>query len=154
MNDVTQSARNTATLQVIQRMNEGKSISQAFMEVGLPRSSYYVNITREREAVSEFQNIVAENNRSDLLLLLANKTPVLQKLVQDALTDTTSPRERLAIYTTLTEMQEKLIVDLRLHSRGAAESADLFTGPVVQLAKSRFTSGYVEDDSDTDLDVA
>lgn len=148
MNKVTRSSRLTAAIQVIQRMNEGLSVSRACKEVGLPRSSYYAIITREREAVAEFQDIVATNNKSDLLILLANKTAVLQKLVQEALTDTTSPRERLAIYKTLTEIQDKLIDDLRLHNRGAAVSPDLFTGPVLQFAKSRFTSGCVEGDAD------
>ena len=152
MNNLTRTTRITAAIQVIKRMNGGMSVSSACKEVGLPRSSYYAIITREREAVAEFQDIVAANNRSDLLILLATKTAVLQKLVQEALSDTTSPRERLAIYKAFTEMQDKMIDDLRLHSRGTAVSADMFTGPVLQLAKSRFTSGYsgyMEDNVDT-----
>lgn len=62
--------------------------------------------------------------------------------------ETTRPRDRLAIYKALTEMQDKLIDELRLHNRGAAVSADLFTGPVLQLTKSRFTSGYMEGNAD------
>jgi len=149
MNEVTRSSRISTALQVIQRMNEGLCVSSACKEVGMPRSSFYAIITREREAVAEFQDIVAANNQSNLLILLANKTAMLQKLVREALTDTTSPRERLAIYKALTELQDKLIDDLRLHSRGAAVSTDMFTGPILQLAKSRFTSGYVEDYADT-----
>ena len=129
-------------------MNAGLSVSSACKEVGIPRSSYYAIITREADAISEFQDMVDANNQSDLLILLANKTAVLNKLIQEALADTTSPRERLAIYKTLTEMQDKLIEDLRFQSRGAAASPDMFTGPMLQLAKSRGTSGFLEWDAD------
>jgi len=84
----------------------GLSVSSACKEVGKSRSSYYAIITRDGEVIVEFLNIVAENNRLDLLIYLANKTAILQKLVQEAPADTTSPRERLAIYKALTEMQD------------------------------------------------
>lgn len=135
-------------------MNGGMSVSNACKDMGLPRSSYYAIITREREAVSDFQDVVAANIQSDLLILLANKTAILHKLVQEALMDTTSPRERLAIYKALTEMQDRLINDLRIHGRGAAVSADMFTGPVLQHAKSRFTRGNVKEICDTNLDAS
>jgi len=155
MNEITRAARIDSAIKVIQRMNSGSCVSKACREVGIPRSSFYAVITREREAVREFQDMVAANNRSDLLILLANKTAVLRTLVQEALMETTSPRERLAIYKALTEIQDKLIDDLRLHSRGAVVSAEMFTGPVLQLAKSRFTSGCVEGDaSNTYSDTA
>ena len=92
MNETTRSSRITAAIQVIQHMNAGLSVSSACKEVGIPRSSYYAIITREADAISEFQDMVDANNQSDLLILLANKTAVLNKLIQEALADTTSPR--------------------------------------------------------------
>jgi len=48
MNDTTKASRITAAFKVIKRMNDGLSVSSTSKEVGLPRSSFYAIIDRER----------------------------------------------------------------------------------------------------------
>jgi len=107
----------------------------------MPRSSYYAIISRESEVVAKFQDMVTASSQANLWLIIQNQTAVLQKIIQESLAETTNPRVRLTIYRTLTEMQDDLIEKLRVQSRGTKVSVNDFTGPVLRLMKSRFSSG-------------
>ena len=141
MKSLTQASRINTALQVIQHMNEGMSVVEACQTVGIPRSSYYYIVKNNPEAIAEIQALVDTHNREQLLLILTNKTEILQKLIATALADTTKPRERLAIYKTLNEIMDDFTRDLQLESKEEkGAKALLLNGPHLVPGKSKFTA--------------
>jgi hypothetical protein len=140
MNEIKRLSRVTTALQVIQRMNEGLSVMEACNEVGMPRSTYYYIIARETEAIAEFQDMVVANSRENLWMILVNQNMLLQKIIEDGLTATTKPRERLAIYKALGERLEKLSQALQMSSHDDAFATEFLKGPTLVPGKSRFAA--------------
>jgi hypothetical protein len=63
------------------------------------------------------------------------------QVIQDRLSDDTSPRERLAIYKTLDELVGKLQNALQVESEAAKAAHEfLKKGPVTRIQKSRLTA--------------
>lgn len=122
-------------------MNSGMTVVDACQEVGLPRSSFYDIIKKYPEAIADFQEMVEANAHQQLGLILAHKSEILYKVIEDGLSDKTSPRERLAIFKTLDELTSKLRDTLQIESE-AAKAAQKFLkqGPTTSLKKSRLTA--------------
>ena len=81
------------------------------------------------------------NARHQLGLILFHKNEILQKVIEDGLSDNTSPRERLAIYKALNELEGGLTDSLRIESQAAAEAHEfLKQGPVTSHKVSRLTA--------------
>ena len=141
MKDITKASRVNSALQVIQHMNDGMTVVAACKEVGIPRSTYYDVVKKNPEAVTEFQEIVDANYRHQLGLILFHKTEILEKVIEDWLSDNTSPRERLAIYKALNGLEIGLTDTLRIESQAAAEAHEfLKQGPVTSQKVSRLTA--------------
>jgi hypothetical protein len=63
---------------------------------------------------------------------------MFEKIIQDGLSEKTSPRVRLAIYMKLTQITDELMESLQ---REEALDVDfLLTGPKLVLAESRFST--------------
>ena len=60
MKDIAKTSRVNTALQVIQHMNDGKTVVAACKEVGIPRSTFYDVVKKNPEAVTEFQEIVCQ----------------------------------------------------------------------------------------------
>jgi len=141
MKDITKASRVNSALQVIQHMNDGMTVVAACKEVGIPRSTYYDVVKKNPEAVTEFQEIVDANYRHQLGLILFHKTEILEKVIEDWLSDNTSPRERLAIYKALNGLEIGLTDTLRIESQAAADAHEfLKQGPVTSQKVSRLTA--------------
>jgi len=141
MKDITKASRVNSALQVIQHMNDGMTVVAACKEVGIPRSTYYDVVKKNPEAVTEFQEIVEGNARHQLGLILFHKNEILQKVIEDGLSEKTAPRERLAIYKALNELEGGLTDTLRIESQAAAEAHEfLKQGPVTSQKVSRLTA--------------
>ena len=113
----------------------------ACKEVGIPRSTYYHHINTYPEAMAEYQEMEEENARIQLGLILSSNTQILEKIIDDARSDKTTPRDRLAIYKTLTEMVEKLSQEKQIDSQlEAAAHEFLSRGPTTMPMKSRLTA--------------
>ena len=108
MKALAKASRVNTALQVIQRMNNGMTIIDACREVGVPRSTFYDICKRNPEAVAKVQEIIEANAQQQLGLILSHKTEILQKVISDGLADTTKPKDRLAIYKTLSELLDGL----------------------------------------------
>ena len=106
MKALTIASRVNSAKQVMQHMNSGMTVTDACKEVGIPRSTYYHLIKTHPEAMAEYQEMVEANARMQLGLILSSKTQILEKVIEDALSDKASPRDRLAIYKTLSELGE------------------------------------------------
>jgi hypothetical protein len=108
MKSPAKAARVNKAIEVIQHMNSGMTTVDACKEVGLPRSSYYEIIKNNKETITEFQQMVQANAKQQLGLILANKTEILQMIIADGLSEETSPRDRIAIFKVLSELNDKL----------------------------------------------
>ena len=141
MKDIAKTSRVNTALQVFQHMNDGKTVVAACKEVGIPRSTFYDVIKKNPEAVTEYQEIVDANYRHQLSLILFHKTEILQKVIEDGLSDNTAPRERLAIYKALNELEIGLTDALRIESQAAADAHEfLKQGPITSQKVSRLTA--------------
>ena len=139
MKDIAKASRVNTALQVIQHMNDGMTVVAACKEVGIPRSTYYDVVKKNPEAVTEFQEIVEGNARHQLGVILFHKNEILQKVIDDGLSENIAPRERLAIYKALNELEGSLTDELRIESQAAAEAHEfLRQGPITSPKISRF----------------
>jgi hypothetical protein len=73
MKSTTKASRINAVTQVIQHMNSGMTVVEAYREVGMPRSSFYYLVQNNPEAIAEAQAIIEANNREQLGLILQVK---------------------------------------------------------------------------------
>jgi predicted DNA-binding protein YlxM (UPF0122 family) len=141
MKSITKASRVNSAIQVIQHMNSGMTVVDACEEIGLPRSSFYDIVKKNPEAIAEYQEMVRINARQQLGLILLHKTEILNKIIQDALSDDTSPRERLAIYKQLDELDSKLHSSIQVESEAAAHIHEMLkAGPKTKHIKSRVTA--------------
>lgn len=119
-------------------MNSSMTVVEAGREVGMPRSQFYYIVERNPRAIADIQAIIDTNNREQLELILQNELDILEKVIQDGLSDKTSPRARLAIYMQLTHLADEQMDTLQ-----RVEGQDvsfLLTGLKLVKAKSRFAS--------------
>ncbi len=141
MKALTIASRVNSAKRVMQHMNSGMTVIDACKEVGIPRSTYYHLINTYPEAMAEYQEMEEENARIQLGLILSSNTQILEKIIDDARSDKTTPRDRLAIYKTLTEMVEKLSQEKQIDSQlEAAAHEFLSRGPTTMPMKSRLTA--------------
>jgi len=138
MKSITKASRINAVTQVIQYMNSGMTVVDACREVGMPRSSFYYIVENNPRAIADIQAIIDVSNRDQLVLILQHKMEIFEKVIQDGLSEKTSPRSRLAIYIKLTQLTDELMDTLQ---RDEAPNVDfLLTGPKLVKAESRFAS--------------
>jgi hypothetical protein len=141
MKALTKASRVNSAKQVMQHMNSGMTVVDACKEVGIPRSTYYHLIKTHPEAMAEYQEMVDANARNQFGLILSNKTQILEKIIEDGLSDETSPRDRLAIIKALIELSEKLSPGTQMDSQlEAAAHEFLSRGPTTRPMKSRVTA--------------
>jgi hypothetical protein len=70
-----------------------------------------------------------------------NKTETLSKVIEDALLDSTKPKERLAIYKALSEILDDLGRNLQIESQASKAAHEfLKRGPVTRYQESRLRS--------------
>ena len=141
MKDIAKTSRVNTAIQVIQHMNDGMTVVDACKEVGIPRSTFYDVVKKNPDAITEYQEIVEGNARYQLGLILFHKNEILQKVIEDGLSDSIAPRERLAIYKALNELEGGLTDSLRIESQAAADAHEfLKQGPVTSQKVSRLTA--------------
>jgi len=141
MKSLAKSARVNTALQVIQHMNNGMTVAEACSAVGIPRSSYYYLVEHHPEAMAEVQAIIDTNNREQLGLILLSKTEMLQKIIEDGLSDGTKPKDRLAIYMKLNELADALTDTLHIDSQISKDAHEfLKRGPHLIHATSKLTA--------------
>jgi hypothetical protein len=138
MKSLAKASRINAVTQVIQYMNSGMTVVDACREVGMPRSSFYYIVENNPRAIADIQTIIDASNREQLALILQNKMEIFEKIIQDGLSEKTSPRDRLAIYMKLTQLSDELMESLQRDE--ITDVGFLLTGPKLVKAESRFAS--------------
>jgi len=141
MKAITKTSRINAAILVIQRMNEGMTVVDACDDVGIPRSSYYEIIKNNPEVIAEYQEMVEVNAKEQLGMILLHKNQILQKIIEDGLSDQTTPKDRLAIFKGLNELVDNLGQNLQIENRAAVEAHKfLKQGPVISPQVSRLSA--------------
>jgi hypothetical protein len=128
----------------MQLMNQGKSVSQACKDTGIPRSTFYDIIAREPEAVKQFQEFVRASQSEQLCMILAAQTELLQKVIEDGLAASTRPNHRAAIYKVLGDKSQKLTETLQLEDHSDDGAADFLTG--IRLHSNRTDISVTSED--------
>ena len=141
MSSIKKSIRTTQALQVIKFSTEGMTVSQACREVGIARSSFYYFIEQNPDAIAGFQELEKATNLREIALILANKVDILELFIQDALANTTKPRDRLAIMKYMNERMDELEEKLQFYSRpDYGDLRNMLTGPKLVEETSRFSA--------------
>ena len=139
--EIANLARVNSAIQVIERTFEGKSVSAACKEIGMPRSTFYDVCTRNPGVMAKIQEVIEAHAQEQLGLILSSQTAILQKVISDGLSDDTKPRDRLGIYKALTELEERIIQSLQIESEAAAQAHEfLKQGPTISHQASRLTA--------------
>ena len=142
MKSLAKAARVNKAIEVIQHMNDGLTVVDACKEVGMPRSSYYDVVKNNPEAISEYHELVQLNARQQLGMILSHKTEILGKIIEDGISEDTAPRDRLAIYKALNELDDKLSSAIETESQAADYLYDLLKGPKLEWQESRLTASH------------
>ena len=141
MKALTKASRINTAIQVLQHMNDGMTVVDACNKVGIPRSTYYHTIKSHPGVVAEYQEMVEANARTQLGMILASNNLILEKVIEDALSEETAPRDRLAIYKVLAELGERISQISRREDEIEANAREfLQRGPTLSKQKSRFTA--------------
>ena len=138
MKSITKASRINAVTQVIQYMNSGMTVVEACREVGMARSSFYYIVENNPQAITDIQEIINANNREQLVLILQHRMEIFERIIQDGLSEKTSPRARLAIYMKLTQLTDELMESLQIDE--TPDVGFLLTGPKLVKVESRFAS--------------
>jgi ACT domain-containing protein len=114
------------------------TIVDATKKVGMPRSTFYDIVKKNPDVIGEFQEIVEANARHQIGLILFHKNVILQKIIEDALSEETKPRDRLAIYKALGELEDDLSYALQLDTQAEKKGREyLWDGPELRYAESK-----------------
>ena len=141
MKSLARSSRANSALEVVQHMNDGLSISEACRMVGMARSSFYSFMKTNPEIAAEIQGIIEVSRREQLGMILASKTEILRKVIEAGLAEETKPKDRLAIFMKLSELQESMTKGLGYESEVEKRAREFLSqGPNLVQAKSRFTA--------------
>ena len=102
--ELANSARINSAIQVVKHTFDGMTVVDACKEVGIPRSTFYDVCKRNPEMLAKFQEIIEAHAQEQLGLILANKTEIMRKVINDGLSNDIAPRDRLAILKFLSEI--------------------------------------------------
>ncbi len=121
-------------------MHEGMTVVDACQEVGLPRSTFYDIIKKNPEALAEVEDLITYNQQEQLLMVLASRTRILEKLIADGLADKTKLRDRMAIFKLVTKLLDELMCDLETKSARQNQASEYQAMmPQTRIIKSRLS---------------
>jgi hypothetical protein len=91
------------------------TVIEACQAVGIARSTFYYIVIHHPEAIATFQEMQEAAQLQEIEMLLVSQIAVLEKVIEDALSDATKPRHRLAIYKELVKRTEELMREVKIH---------------------------------------
>jgi hypothetical protein len=138
MASIKKDIRTNQALLVIQQSNKGMSIIEACQEVGISRSTFYYFISHNPDAIASFQEMQLVAATQQFALILDNQFEILESVIEDALADTTKPRQRLAIYKHLNKRMDELSERVQSHNPNRSSDGDFLTGPLLTQGISSF----------------
>lgn len=101
MSSLKKDIRTNQSLAVIQRSNNGIVITAACQEVGISRSTFYYFTSHNPNAIATFQEMQLAAEMAQFVLIPDNQFEMLERVIQEGHSETTSPRQRFAILKNL-----------------------------------------------------
>jgi hypothetical protein len=145
MKGITKTTRVNSAMQVIQHMNTGMTVVDACREAGVARSTFYDFLKSNPEAVIEIQNVIENAQREQLGMALLASNRILEKVIEDGLSDETKPRDRLTIFLKLKELVAVLAQNSPEMNKMEQDALEfLKKGPTLRYVESRFTTSQTE----------
>ena len=132
MASIKKDIRTNQALQVIQQSNKGMSIIEACQEVGISRSTFYYFTSHNPDAIATFQEMQLAAEMAQFALLLDSQFEILERVIQDGLSETTNPRQRLAILKHLNKRMDELSKRTKSYHSQGNEDADFLIGPALE----------------------
>ena len=122
-------------------MNQGMTVVEACQEVGMPRSSFYYIMENNPDAFAEMQARIDANNREQLAMIQLSKTEMLRKIIQDGLSADTKPKDCLAIFLKLSELDNKMSQALQVENEADNSIHELLKqSPKTSMQVSRYSA--------------
>ena len=141
MKSITKASRINNAIQVVEYMNIGMTVVEACKAVGMPRSSFYYIMVNNPDAFAEMQARIDANNREQLAMIQLSKTEMLRRIIQDGLSADTKPKDRLAIYLKLSELDNKMSQTLQVENEADNSIHELLKqGPKTSVQVSRYSA--------------
>ena len=134
------SARINQALSVIRHAQEGMSIVKACIEVGIARSTFYYICKTNPERIEEFQKLIEESERSQLVTMMSKAEAIVERLGKDALDEKTKARVVLAIKKDFDKRTDYLSEKLLRPHEDSERAREFLTGPMLEPGTSRFAS--------------
>ncbi len=140
LSELTISTRKARALEVVRLMTtEGLTQEQACQQAGITPETFRRYRDEDPEGLQFFQELLAQTTRNALAMVLSNRGTILQRLIDDALAETTKPGERVAIFRAMEKHLRELAEEARLNSGDAGAAEDVLGGPSLSPAQSRFS---------------
>ena len=138
MASIKKDNRTNQVLLVIQRSNQGISISEACQAVGISRSTFYYFTSHNPDVIATYQEMQLAAEMAQFALILDSQFEVLARVIQDGLAEPINPRQRLTIIKHLNKRMDELSRRTKsCHSQDDAE-ADFLIGPALEPGISSF----------------
>jgi hypothetical protein len=137
MDTPAKTSRTNLAIQVIQETNKGLTVVAACKEVGLARSSFYEIYRKNPEVFIKYQQIVEASERAELVMIASTQLARIKKIIEDAIAEGTSPRDRVTIAKFLFEKMNELEGKYTKGSSTNKSAKDILTGPVQRHIESR-----------------
>ena len=140
METPAKAARINMALMVIRHTNDGMTVVAACKVVGLARSTFYDICTRNPERIETFNKMIEASEREELSMILTSQVSILDRVIEDGLSEKTKPRQVLAIYKMLVKRLDDLADKLLRRSSNLEAIKELLSGPELEPGKSNFPS--------------
>jgi len=122
-------------------MNIGMTVVEACKAVGMPRSSFYYIMENNPDAFAKMQAHIDANNREQLAMIQLSKTEMLRRIILDGLSADTKPKDRLAIYLKLSELDNKMSQALQVENEAENSIHELLKQcPKTSVQVSRYSA--------------
>ena len=140
METPAKAARINMAIMVIRYTNDGMTVVAACREVGLARSTFYDICKRNPERIEEFNKLIEASEREELSMILTSQVSILDRVIEDGLSEKTKPRQRFSILKYLTTHLDNLADKLLRRGSNPEAIKRLLSGPELEPAQSRFPS--------------
>lgn len=135
--------RKTKILEITRRMqlNPEEKLCDLCEAMGITERIYYYWIHEDPDMIETFRQMIVDISREELTSILSVRLNIIQRLILDAASATTSTGERLQVMRYLDERAEKLADKHR--ATGDESAREFLNGPTLRPAASRFSSSTV-----------
>jgi ACT domain-containing protein len=151
METPAKAARINMALMVIRHTNDGMTVVAACKVVGLPRSTFYDICKRNPERIEAFNKMIEASEREELSMILTSQVSILDRVIEDGLSEKTKPRQRLSILKYLTTHLNNLADKILRRVSNPEAIKRLLSGPELEPGTSNFPSSMRDVTKDNEI---